>query len=309
MEFSAVEFRAAEPQAVQGRVRRAGWVRVGHGQHRPAGAGPEPDLAAWITALPEGASFTHLTAASLYGLWLPPTPKDLPLFVCLPPGANRVRRPEIRSLRVDPVGRSRPVRGVPVVSPEEVLMSCARDLGVLDLVVLGDSLLHRGLTDLDRLAALARNRRPGVLVLRSVLGWMSPCAESPWESLLRVLHQSAGIEVVPQHTVHDSRGRFVARGDLWLPGTRMLHEYDGAGHRDRATHVRDLDRDRRLLAAGWARRAYTARELVHAPEEIIEAACNSLGRSFEAAMLDPWRELLGESLFSGQPRLARHRGS
>ncbi|QLQ10145.1 MAG: hypothetical protein HZY75_06815 [Nocardioidaceae bacterium] len=259
-----------------------------------------------MTVLPDGAKFTHLTAARLYGLWLPPIPVDLPVFVSLPRGANRVRRPEIQAFRVDPVGHRDRSAGVPVVGPEELLLSCARDLGVLDLVVLGDCLLHRGWTDLDRLTAAAARHRAGAPVLRSALAWMSRSAESPWESLLRVQHRAAGLQVVPQHVVRDAQDRFVARGDLWLPGTRMLHEYDGAGHRDRATHVRDLDRDRRLLAAGWARRAYTAREVMRCPGEIIQAAMRLLGCPFDPSMLQPWRQLLGESLFSGQPRLARY---
>jgi len=259
-----------------------------------------------MTVLPDGAQFTHLTAARLYGLWLPPIPADLPVFVSLPRGANRVRRPEIQAFRVDPVGQSRSIRGVPVVGPEELLLSCARDLGVLDLVVLGDCLLHQGRTSLDRLTAAAARHRAGAPVLRSALAWMSVSAESPWESLLRVQHHAAGIQVVPQHVVLDAQGCFVARGDLWLPGTRMLHEYDGAGHRDRATHIKDLDRDRRLLAAGWARRGYTAREVMRRPGEIIQAACVSLGCPFDPSMLRPWQDLLGESLFSGQPRLARY---
>ena len=32
-------------------------------------------------------------------------------------------------------------------------------------------------------------------------------------------------------------GTVVARGDLLISGTRRLHEYDGAGHRDRDPHA------------------------------------------------------------------------
>jgi hypothetical protein len=46
-----------------------------------------------------------------------------------------------------------------------------------------------------------------------------------------VLHRAAGIEVEPQKEIFDQWGRFVARADLWLVGTRRIHEYDGDGHR------------------------------------------------------------------------------
>src|SRR5215207_7719670 len=59
-------------------------------------------------------------------------------------------------------------------------------------------------------------------------------SESPWESVMRVLHRTAGIDVEPQKEIYDDGGRFVARADLWLVGTRRIHEYDGELHRDRA---------------------------------------------------------------------------
>ncbi len=61
--------------------------------------------------------------------------------------------------------------------------------------------------------------------------------------------------VEAQHEVfHD--GRFVARGDLWLVGTRTLHEYDGAHHLTRGQQRRDLRRVRGLDDSGWHRRGY-----------------------------------------------------
>jgi very-short-patch-repair endonuclease len=130
-------------------------------------------------------------------------------------------------------------------------------------------------------------------------------SESPWESLLRVLHRTCGVSVVPQHTVRDSSGRFVARGDLWLLGSRMLHEYDGAGHRDPVTHRDDLRRDRALLAAGWHRRGYTAADLLGRPESVLRDADATLGRRHRVDRLDPWLAMVEESLFStsGQDQL------
>ena len=56
-------------------------------------------------------------------------------------------------------------------------------------------------------------------------------SESAWESIMRVLHQAAEIPVTQQQEIFDERGRFVARVDLRIDGTRRIHEYDGAGHR------------------------------------------------------------------------------
>ena len=86
----------------------------------------------------------------------------------------------------------------------------------------------------------------------------------------------------------------------------MLHEYDGGGHRDRVTHVADLDRDRRLLSAGWHRRGYTSLDLLHRPEAILREADETLGRRHRVDRLDPWRVAVAESLFhpAGRERLA-----
>jgi hypothetical protein len=96
--------------------------------------------------------------------------------------------------------------------------------------------------------------------------------------------------------VRDEAGRFVARGDLWLVGSRMLHEYDGGVHRDRPTHVADLSRDRRLLSAGWSRRGYTSGDLLHQPEVILREADETLGRRHRVDRLDPWLRAVRESL-------------
>ncbi len=77
-------------------------------------------------------------------------------------------------------------------------------------------------------------------------------------------------------------------------------------HRDPETHRRDLDRDRRLLAAGWSRRGYVAADVLGRPERILRDADLALGRPHRVDRLDPWLRLVGASLFdaSGPARLA-----
>jgi protein subunit release factor B len=75
-----------------------------------------------------------------------------------------------------------------------------------------------------------------------------------WESVVRVLHLAAGIDVEPQKKTYDS----FARADLWLVGTRRIHEYDGNLHRERQVHRNDLARDWRLIEIDWQRMGYTS---------------------------------------------------
>lgn len=306
----------AETDIVVGAVRRTGWTRVGYGLYRRTGTetdrvdaagGLRADLLAWQQVLPPSGCLTHLTAAVLHDLWLPPVPAQLPVFVSMAKEETRPKRPQLVVMR-----HTRPVRttrrhGLTCATVEELLLSCARDLALLDLVVLGDSALHKGLTTPTDLRLAASRRRWGAGALMNAIGWMDARSESPWESLLRVLHRACGVPVVPQHTVFSRDGGFVARGDLWLVGSRVLHEYDGAVHRDRRTHRQDLARDRRLLAAGWHRRGYVAADLLRRPEVVLREADATIGRPHRVDRLDPWLALVGESLFhaDGQARFAR----
>lgn len=293
---------------VVGEVRRRGWRRVGFGLYRRDSTGADRlrDLLAWQQVLPSSGCLTHLTAAALHGLWLPPLPDSLPIFVSMQKSQSRPKRPELKVMRHTRPVNATQLGGLTVATVEEALLTCARDVSLLDLVVLGDSALQAGLTSRERLVASAsRNRWGSDLLLRAV-PWMDGRSESPWESLLRILHQACGVPVVPQHVVSHG-GRFVARGDLWLIGTRTLHEYDGGGHRDPVTHRRDLERDRSLLGAGWARRGYVASDVCLQPESILRDADASLGRAYRADRLDPWLRLFEASLFAegGPARLAR----
>jgi hypothetical protein len=122
---------------------------------------------------------------------------------------------------------------------------------VLDLVILGDSALrlrHCSLTDLKITAC---QRRRGAPLLRQVIPLLDERSESAWESIMRVLHQAAEIPVTPQQEIFDEEGRFIARSDLRIDGTRRIHEYDGARHRGADIHEVDLERDRALLGARW----------------------------------------------------------
>ncbi len=289
----------AERDVVVGEVRRTGWSRVAHGLYRREATAQErlADLTAWQQVLPASGCLTHLTAAALHGLWLPPLPEGLPVFVSQSKHEVRPKRPEVKAMR-----HTKPIASawhgeLRVAVVDEALLVCARHLGLLDLVVLGDSAIHLGLTTVAALRASASRRRWGAARLQYAVGWMDGRSESPWESLLRVFHRSCGVPVVPQHVVHDDRGGFVARGDLWVVGSRMLHEYDGGVHREPEVHAEDLRRDRRLTQAGWRRRGYTAVDLMRRPQVVLADADETLGRRHRVDRLDPWLAMVEESLF------------
>ena len=277
-----------------------GWVAVTRGVHRSASA-DDPFLAelrAWQAVLPVTARFTHLTAARARGWWLPPLPEDLPVFVAMDQAGTRPVRPGLRiSRHADPPDPER-VDGLHLDPAPEVLLACARDLSELDLVVLMDAALHLGDVTSEDVDRVAGQRRRGAPALRRTARLADRRSESPWETLLRRLHQVVDVDVEPQHDVHDAHGTFVARGDLWVVGTRMLHEYDGDTHLEKPRQRQDLQRHRRLGNTAWERRGYTSRDVLHQGVTILRDADLALGRPHEPERIRPWHDLVRASLFT-----------
>ena len=191
----------------------------------------------------------------------------------------------------------------------EVLLTLARHVALIDLVVILDSALHLGDVTSDELAASLQARRHGVRRLRKAALLGDRRSESPFETLLRILHLVCDIRVQPQRELW-GEGRFVARGDLWLVGTQTFHEYDGADHRGRDRHRSDLRRERDVERAGWVRRGYTDLEVLHRPVEILRDADRTLDRTHDPGRLDTWYALLRQSCFtpSGRALLRRRLG-
>jgi hypothetical protein len=103
------------------------------------------------------------------------------------------------------------VNGLRVTTAAETILAAARDLGVLDLVILGDSALrlrHCTLTDLE---ITARQRRRGAPLLRQVIPLLDARSESAWESIMRALHRAAEIPVT------SATGDFRRAGPLHRP--------------------------------------------------------------------------------------------
>jgi hypothetical protein len=292
----------------RGRRRGAGWTRVAYGLHVPTPHPAEAHLHALASQLHRGAGFTHVTGAQMRGWWLPPLPTGLPEFAAQN-SRNRPRRPELRIIRTTPEPEISRLRGLPIVASTDILLALARHFGLLDVVVVLDSALHLGDVTPSQLADALTARRFGVRRLRLAATLADGRSESPYETLLRLLHVACDVAVVPQHELRED-GRLVARGDLWILGTNALHEYDGAGHRSRDQHRSDLRRDRDIGATGWVRRGYTDLEVLRRPVDILRDADRTLGRDHDPSRLDAWYDLLRGSCFTaaGRQRLLARLG-
>lgn len=288
----------------RGEVRLAGHRRVSHGLAVPLCPGLDDeaewrrDLEAYLLVLPETAVFTHLTGARLRGWHLPRLPDQVPVFAAVEGDRPRPRR---HGLICSRLVRSTPViqrHGLPVDSAEEILLRCARDLGLLDLIVLVDSARRSGDVEPARMEQLLLSRRPGVRMLREAWQRSSGRAESGPESLLQQFHSVMEVVCEPQVELFDDQGEFIARVDLLVSGTTKVHEYDGAHHRDGEQHRKDLRRERDLLDAGYTRRGFVLDDLLNHPARVMQELDRALGRARDLRRLRRWRRLVDNSLYS-----------
>lgn len=117
-----------------------------------------------------------------------------------------------------------------------------------------DDALHRELVTTDELrgAVLARAGRPGSISLAAAVEDADGRAESPAETLTRLLLLPVLPGLEPQVQLKDPRGSIVARFDLGDRSRKLAVESDGkAGHSGAAMVAKDRRRDARSEAYGW----------------------------------------------------------
>lgn len=290
---------------IRGEVRLVGHRRVSHGLFLPLREGLSGDqeflrdLRAYQLVLPPGAVFTHLTGARLLGWRLPKLPEQVPVFAAVSTKDPRPRRHGLICSRLvrKPRGR-RGIDGLPVDDVEEILLRAARDLSLLDLLVLVDSALEKGDVDPRRMDDLLASGRPGVRMLRVAYGHADSRAESGPETLLRMFHRSIEVPVRPQAELFDDQGTSIGRADLLVIGTNYLHEYDGGHHRDKDQHKSDLRRERALSGTPYIRRGFTLDDLLNHPGVVMHEVDRALNRRHRPSRLAAWRRLVDNSLYS-----------
>jgi very-short-patch-repair endonuclease len=299
-EFMSVG-EAAARGITRGILRTSAWDHISHDLYGPAGSADalRDRCRALRRVLPPGAAFSHFTLARLLDLWLPRLPDWLPVQATLPPGAVRPERSGLWVAR-SRARLHRPIAfedllGVPIPA---MIGQLAEDLTLLDLVVAIDCVLHRSWCSVTDIRRGIKPRQRGAPRLRAALELVDARSESPWETILRLLLVLCGFDVEPQRLINDAAGRFVARGDIWLPGTRRILEYDGEHHRDRAHHRADLAREKDLSRIDWERYGYSKPEIVDTPRQIIRDAETAYGMAHDPNRLAAWWPVFEESTLS-----------
>ena len=188
----------------------------------------------------------------------------------------------------------RRLRGLPVTGPERTFLDLAGTLDLVDLVVLGDSLVRLGRTTPADLVAQAREHRgPHAALARRAAALVRAGVDSPMETRLRLLVVLAGLpEPVVNHVLRDEDGGWAYRFDLSWPHLRIALEYDGRQHADSSRQwVRDVRRREDLDGRGWRLVIALSGDLYTTPGATVERIAAVLREHGQAVRLtDGWRE-------------------
>ncbi len=275
------------------RLRGPRFRRVLQGVYVSAAVPPDPRQAVVAALLvhPPRVYASHTSAGRVYGVPLPAGLDGEHVSVCHP--ADRRRRAGVRTHVVPvrtPVNR---YRGLPVSAPRQLFVELAQLLCLIDLVVVGDDLVHRKLlTPEDVVTYCAQHGGPAA---RRAARYVRRDVESAMETRLRMLIVLAGL---PEPTVNvkvfHEDGRLRYRFDLAWPEVKLAVEYDGRQHRDDLDQWdHDVERDEWMDDAGWVRVPVFSRGIYRRPDRTLERVLKALRRrgcrDLPRRLSDDWR--------------------
>jgi len=275
---------------VDSRLRTGEWQRLHRGVHSYGGISPDARMRGWAAVLacggPGRAWAAGRTTARLLGLPLlgDPDPASARYAddVAVPAGRRLATRPRLHVSRLALVaGQTVRIGGCPSLSPVRALPGLAELLPRDALVCLLDAALHRSLMSADELEQLlaARAGRNGTGRLRTAVRCADGRAESPAETLARLVLLPHLPGLVPQVRLVDRTGRVVARFDLGDEHLRLAVEVDGlAGHAGAAMVAKDRRPDRATEALGWTTERCTWADLRGDPAGLVRRVLGTADR-------------------------------
>ncbi|CAN5364425.1 hypothetical protein BH23ACT6_BH23ACT6_17180 [soil metagenome] len=198
---------------------------------------------------------SHHAALAMHGIALHAVPFHRLYAVRLRGGVHSkpglvVCRPKSRPPTVD-------LDGVRVVQPAVAVAQVAAAFGLRAGVVAADSARNLGLVGLSEMTAEIERvgQIPGINALRRAVSRSRDGAQSPGESLLRLIVEDLGFEASTQFPVTEGAARPFAYADLRLVDTNCLLEFDGAvkyaGVDGRDALMAEKTREDRIRRLGW----------------------------------------------------------
>ena len=274
--FTVAEARAASLS--RGRLRSSDLASAGRLLYVPAGWDFElPAMARAVSAATPGAWISHVTAARLLGLWLPPWLQDsrvlhLSKTRALPP----VRRDGVVGHTVlVREGETMDWEGVHISTPARTWLDLCRVLPLEHAVAIGDQLVRQPRDGLElRTTPWATvqeirgmlKRHPkmqGIVKARAAVELIRVGADSAPETFLRLALVDAGLPE-PELQVRIVAGDpYSPSADLGYRARRIAIQYDGGHHLTREQQSRDNRRDACFHSAGWRYFKFNADDLAN----------------------------------------------
>jgi hypothetical protein len=277
--LSSVPFTVHEARAASltnGRLRSSDLASAGRLLYLPAGWEFElPGLARALSAATPGAWISHVTAAVLWGLWLPGWLQDCrDLHLSKPKALPPVRRAGVVGHTVLAFDDETMVwEGMRISTPGRTWLDLARQLPLEHLVAVADQLIRQPRPGLElrtepwtTVEALRQmlNHHPkmqGIVKARAAVELARVGADSAPETFLRLALTEAGLpepelqlQVVPEDP-------YSPAADMGYRRQRIAIQYDGGHHLTREQQSRDNRRDQVFSTAGWRYFKFNADDL------------------------------------------------
>ena len=186
------------------------------------------------------------------------------------------RAPQMLTVHSDELslGETTEVDGMTVTTPARTAFDLGRRLNLKDAVKRIDALMNATQLKVVEIESVIEGH-PGVRgigKLRKTLSLVDGGAESPYESLTRLMLVGAGLpNPQTQLPVFDELGFVVAYLDMGWPEYRVGVEFDGAQHwTDARQRSRDVERLADLEALGWT--------IIHVSSDMLRTSAVVVGR-------------------------------
>ena len=240
-----------------------------------------------------GSVVSHHTAGRMWDGVVPDHPAT---HVSVPSPGHRSRRRGVKAHLLNPDAEVVTIGGLAVSSPRQSFLDLASEAELVDLLVLGDSLVRaRRTTPAELVQAAEGWCGSGARLARRAACLVRTGVDSPMETRLRLLLVLAGLpEPVVNHIVRDDSGNWQWRFDLCYPQVRLIVEYDGRQHADdKRQWTKDVRRREWLDEEGWRIIVVLSGGIYIEPEETLlrvhrvlrERDCPDLPRRLN----DEWR--------------------
>ncbi len=253
------------PGQIRTKVRRGELLAVGRGAYASGTRAREllnlPGgeellrVAAGAAVIGPDAVVSHQSAAFLHRIDLLGAMTAQVTLTC-PPRRGWHGRTGVRLHAADlpPEHVSVDATGLRLTTPARTVIDLARTLDFRTSVVAADSALHRRLVTKGELASVlaACRRRPGVAQAEAVVEFADALAESPLESIARVVFRDCGLPAPRLQAWLGGTTEPVGRVDFYWPKYRTVAEVDGAlKYADPLRAKVQLRRDALLRADGY----------------------------------------------------------